>query len=121
MKGQRNCQAIRNSVKETVSLLLKNKSYCPSENDSITTSWSSKTFIAYHLSKVRLQYETKSWLGKRSDPSNPVTLLICDGQFSFSIEALWLAQAESTRSRRNNQSIGERFLVFVDLFIVLIK
>ena len=37
MKGQRNCQAIRNSVKETVSLLLKNKSYCPSENDSITT------------------------------------------------------------------------------------
>ena len=114
MKGQRNCQAIRNSVKETVSLLLKNKSYCPSENDSITTSWSSKTSIAYHLSKVRLQY-------KRSDPSNPVTLLICDGQFSFSIEALWLAQAESTRSRRNNQSIGERFLVFVDLFIVLIK
>ena len=38
VKGQRNCQAIRNSVKETVSLLLKNKSYCPSENDSITTS-----------------------------------------------------------------------------------
>ena len=36
VKGQRNCQAIRNSVKETVSLLLKNKSYCPSENDSIT-------------------------------------------------------------------------------------
>ena len=55
VKGQRNCQAIRNSVKETVSLLLKNKSYCPSENDSITTSWSSKTSIAYHLWKVRLQ------------------------------------------------------------------
>ena len=53
VKGQRNCQAIRNSVKETVSLLLKNKSYCPSENDSISTSWSSKTSIAYHLWKVR--------------------------------------------------------------------
>ena len=36
VQGQRNCEVIRNSVKETVSLLLKNKSYCPSENDSIT-------------------------------------------------------------------------------------
>ena len=60
MKGQRNCQAIRNSVKETASLLLKNKSYWPSDNDSITTSWSSKTSIVYHLRK--LSFTRPSWV-----------------------------------------------------------
>ena len=84
MKGQRNCQAIRNSVKETVSLLLKNKSYCPSENDSITTSWSSKTSIAYHLWKVRV-YSTKQKVGS----ARGVTLLTLS---LFSIKALWLDQ-----------------------------
>ena len=58
MKRQRNYQAIRNSVKEIVSLLLKNKSYC-----HVLPFWerlhhheSSKTFIAYHLWKGRLQW-----------------------------------------------------------------
>ena len=63
MKRQRNYQAIRNSVKETVSLLLKNKSYC-----HVLPFWerlhhheSSKTFIAYHLWKGRLQWCRTVW------------------------------------------------------------